>query len=69
MTSRKRFTSWLLIVALALFPCLPNQLFAQGEAGELKATITFVRGLAQVRTSETAPWQRAKVGMVLGQGG
>lgn len=68
MNSRKRLTSWLLITALTLFPCLPSDLFAQGETGDLKATITSTRGIVQVRMSEAGKWQRARVGMILDQG-
>src|SRR5687767_3188261 len=34
----------------------------------LQARITGVEGLVQVRDDETAPWQRAVVGMILGEG-
>lgn len=38
------------------------------EVGALKATVTGVEGIVQVRLEEDKPWQPAKVGMVLGEG-
>src|SRR5688572_26124574 len=35
---------------------------------QLTATITAVEGLVQVRDDETVPWQRARVGMTVGEG-
>ena len=36
--------------------------------GELKATITAVQGIVQVRNDENAEWQTAQVGAIVGQG-
>lgn len=46
----------------------PAAAMAAIPEGELKATITAVQGLVQVRQNETAEWQSAKAGTVVGQG-
>jgi hypothetical protein len=63
---------------LAISILLSASLFAQQQAtkpatapaalGPLKATVTGVEGIVQVRLEEDKPWQAAKVGMVLGEG-
>ena len=52
-------------------PAAPGVAAAQqppaGGSEQLIATVTGVEGLVQVRENDTAPWQRAAVGMKLGQ--
>ncbi|MGA2499659.1 MAG: hypothetical protein ABSH20_18130, partial [Tepidisphaeraceae bacterium] len=38
----------------------------QSQGQSLKATITGVEGIVQVRSGEDDPWKAAKVGMVIG---
>src|SRR5690349_628738 len=40
----------------------------QQDTGALKVTVVDVTGAVQVRTADDAPWQAAKVGMVVDEG-
>jgi hypothetical protein len=55
---------------LAAIVAVSSYCFAQTAPSQLehfKATVTGVEGLVQVRASEEAPWQKATVGMVVGE--
>ncbi|MFI5382459.1 MAG: FecR domain-containing protein, partial [Tepidisphaerales bacterium] len=46
----------------------PGAPATQPQGQSLKATITGVEGIVQVRDTEDDPWKSAKVGMVIGEG-
>src|SRR5689334_22281186 len=58
------------VFALLLFSLVADsQQSRPAPAGtSLTATITAIEGIVQVRQSEDAPWQKATVGMKLGEG-
>ncbi|HEV8377908.1 MAG TPA: hypothetical protein VGP99_03580 [Tepidisphaeraceae bacterium] len=57
------------LVALLLVPIVANaQQSRPAGATALTATITAIEGIVQVRPGEDAPWQKATVGMKVGEG-
>ncbi len=70
---RNTLTILALTAALAIAPQLaraadaPAGATSRSSGEQLKATITGVQGLVQVREAEDQPWKKAEVGMVLGQ--
>ena len=57
------------VAALPLLLCaLTVPTFAQQTSEALHVTVTGVEGLVQVRDSSDKPWQKAVVGMVVGEG-
>src|SRR2546423_15178950 len=57
------------LVALLLLPIVAHaQQSRPAAATALTATITAIEGIVQVRQSEDAPWQKAAVGMKVGEG-
>src|SRR5437588_10982762 len=60
----------MLRLSLCCFFLFPTLCLAQPTSAPvaLTATITAIEGIVQVRQSEDAPWQKATVGMKLGEG-